>query len=166
MHFHFLRCNKSIISFNYFPANSNIPLSSPDRNGFGGSSSGGDGGAISPKSALLQSKLDNLRAWSINTYKCTRQVLSERFGKGSRTVDLELESQIENLKETQKKYANILRLARAMSSHFYHVVQTQRAMGEAFSDLSQKNPELQEEFSYNSETQKTLSKNGDTLLGK
>ena len=92
-------------------------------------------------------------------------MISERFGKGSRTVDLELEGQIEALKDTQKKYANILRLARAMSSHFYNVVQTQRALGEAFSEMSQKNPELQEEFSYNSETQKTLSKNGETLLG-
>lgn len=144
------------------PATSTIPLTSPDRNGFGSAT---DSGATSPKSAIIQAKLDTLKAWSINTYKCTRQVISERFGKGSRTVDLELEGQIEALKDTQKKYANILRLARAMSSHFYNVVQTQRALGEAFSEMSQKNPELQEEFSYNSETQKTLSKNGETLLG-
>ena len=37
----------------------------------------------------------------------------------------ELESQIESLRETQRKYSNILRLARALTSHFYHVVQTQ-----------------------------------------
>ena len=29
------------------------------------------------------------------------------------------------LRETQRKYSNILRLARALTSHFYHVVQTQ-----------------------------------------
>lgn len=38
-------------------------------------------------------------------------------------------------------------------------------MGEAFSDLAQKSPELQEEFLYNSETQRNLTKNGETLLG-
>jgi len=43
---------------------------------------------------------------------------------------------------------------------------TQRALSDAFSDLAQKNPELGEEFSYNSETQRVLCKNGDTLLGK
>ncbi len=49
----------------------------------------------------------------------------EKLGKTSRTVDVELEGQIEALRETQRKYANILRLARALTSHFYHVVQTQ-----------------------------------------
>lgn len=38
---------------------------------------------------------------------------------------LELEAQIEQLRDTQRKYSNILRLARALTSHFYHVVQTQ-----------------------------------------
>ena len=120
------------------------------------------GSGLSPSAA---SKLDFLKAWSINTYKCTKQLISERFGRGSRTVDLELEAQIEALRDTQRKYANVLRLARALTNHFYHVVQTQRALGDTFSELSQKNPELGDEFSYNSETQKILAKNGETLLG-
>jgi len=45
-------------------------------------------------------------------------------------------------------------------------MQTQRALGDVFSELSQKNPELREEFTYNSETQRILCKNGETLLGK
>jgi hypothetical protein len=44
------------------------------------------------------------------------------------TVDSELESQIEVLRDTQRKYANILRLARALTSHLYHVIQTQVAL--------------------------------------
>ena len=40
-------------------------------------------------------------------------------------MDTELESQIENLRDTQRKYGNVLRLARALTSHFYHVIQTQ-----------------------------------------
>ena len=47
------------------------------------------------------------------------------MGKTTRTVDVELETQIDALRDTQKKYSNVLRLARALSSHFYHVVQTQ-----------------------------------------
>ena len=53
------------------------------------------------------------------------QALFEKLGKTSRTVDTELESQIENLRDTQRKYGNVLRLARALTSHFYHVIQTQ-----------------------------------------
>ena len=33
-----------------------------------------------------------------------------------------------------------------------------------FNDLAHKSPELQEEFLYNSETQKSLTKNGETLI--
>ena len=67
------------------------------------------------------SKLDSLKAWSINTYKCTRQLISEKLGRSTRTVDAEIESQIELLRDTQRRYINILRLARALTSHFQQV---------------------------------------------
>ncbi|KAK3861498.1 hypothetical protein Pcinc_022134 [Petrolisthes cinctipes] len=111
------------------------------------------------------SKMETIKSWSISTYKCTKQLLSEKLGKSSRTVDAELEGQIEALRDTQRKYSQILRLARALSSHFFHVVQTQQQLGDAFADLAQKSPELQEEFIYNAETQRSLTKNGETLLG-
>uniref|UniRef100_A0A673U4X9 ADP ribosylation factor interacting protein 2 n=1 Tax=Suricata suricatta TaxID=37032 RepID=A0A673U4X9_SURSU len=110
-------------------------------------------------------KFDIVKKWGINTYKCTKQLLSERFGRGSRTVDLELELQIELLRETKRKYESVLQLGRALTAHLYSLLQTQHALGDAFADLSQKSPELQEEFGYNAETQKLLCKNGETLLG-
>uniref|UniRef100_A0A8C4R6A7 ARF interacting protein 2 n=1 Tax=Eptatretus burgeri TaxID=7764 RepID=A0A8C4R6A7_EPTBU len=109
-------------------------------------------------------KLEFVKKWSVNTYKCTKQVLSERFGRGSKTVDLQLEAQIEILRDTQHKYENVLRLAHELTRHFSLVVQTQRTLGDTFADLSQKSPELQEEFGYNAETQRLLCKNGETLL--
>ncbi|XP_058490962.1 arfaptin-2-like isoform X3 [Solea solea] len=110
-------------------------------------------------------KLDSVKKWGINTYKCTRQMFSERFGRGSRTVDLELEAQIDVLRDTKSKYEQILRLATALIDHFQSMVQTQQALGDTFTDLSQKSPELQDEFGYNAETQKLLGKNGEALLG-
>jgi DNA-binding transcriptional regulator GbsR (MarR family) len=119
--------------------------------------------------AVLQSntaaKMDNLKKWSISTYKCTRQLLSEKFGKGSRTVDEELESQVAVLKETQKKYLSILRLSKQLTQQFSVMLQTQRNLGDAFSDLGLKTPDLHDEFNYNAETQKTLARNGEVLLG-
>uniref|UniRef100_A0A9J7YBQ2 ADP-ribosylation factor interacting protein 2a n=1 Tax=Cyprinus carpio carpio TaxID=630221 RepID=A0A9J7YBQ2_CYPCA len=110
-------------------------------------------------------KFDSMKKWSINTYKCTKQMFSERFGRGSKTVDMELEAQIDVLRETKMKYERILRLARELTNHFYNMVQTQQALGDTFADLSQKSPELQDEFGYNAETQRLLCKNGETLLG-
>nr|XP_045588064.1 arfaptin-2-like isoform X3 [Procambarus clarkii] len=138
------------------PAMSPIPLATP-------TSPGTENGAAVVRTS--SSKMETIKTWSISTYKCTKQLLSEKLGKSSRTVDAELEGQIESLRDTQRKYSQILRLARALSSHFFHVVQTQQQLGDAFADLAQKSPELQEEFIYNAETQRTLTKNGETLLG-
>ncbi|XP_018496579.1 arfaptin-2 [Galendromus occidentalis] len=121
-------------------------------------------GSLTPSPAT-RSKIEQIKQWSLSTYKCTRQILAEKMGKGIRTVDGELEANIELLRETHQKYLNILRLAKLLTSHFYNTVATQAALGECFSDLAQKSPELQQEFLYNAETQKNLSKNGETLLG-
>ncbi|XP_044156277.1 arfaptin-1 isoform X1 [Bufo gargarizans] len=120
--------------------------------------------AEEPRSTAIE-KLELVRRWSLNTYKCTRQILSEKLGRGSRTVDLELEAQIEILRDNKKKYEYILKLAQTLSSQLYQMVQTQRQLGDAFADLSLKSLELHEEFGYNADTQKLLAKNGETLLG-
>ncbi|KAL1023490.1 hypothetical protein UPYG_G00041430 [Umbra pygmaea] len=110
-------------------------------------------------------KIDLVRKWSINTYKCTKQILSEKLGRGSRTVDLELEGQIEVLRDNKRKYEQVVKLAQTLANQLTQVMQTQRQLGDAFADLSLKTPELHEEFGYNADTQKLLSKNGETLLG-
>ncbi|XP_059410015.1 arfaptin-1 isoform X2 [Carassius carassius] len=110
-------------------------------------------------------KLELVRKWSINTYKCTKQILSEKLGRGSRTVDLELEAQIEILRENKRKYEHVIKLAQTLCTQLAQMMQTQRQLGDAFADLSLKTPELHEEFGYNAETQKLLAKNGETLLG-
>ncbi|ALC46508.1 CG17184 [Drosophila busckii] len=125
-----------------------------------------NGMLTSPESLIRTSasKIDSIKNWSISTYKCTRQIMLEKLGKSQRTVDSDLEAQIEQLRDTQRKYLSILRLTRAFSSHFQHVVITQHSLADAFADLAQKNPELQKEFICNSETQRNLTKNGELLL--
>ncbi|XP_069023665.1 arfaptin-1 isoform X2 [Embiotoca jacksoni] len=110
-------------------------------------------------------KLDLVRKWSITTYKCTKQILSEKLGRGSKTVDLDLEAQIEVLRDNKRKYQNVIKLAQTLANQLSQIMQTQRQLGDAFADLSLKSPELHEEFGYNADTQKLLSKNGETLLG-
>lgn len=122
---------------------------------------------LSPSQEFLKNgatKIDSLKNWGISTYKCTRQLMLEKLGKSNRTTDMELETQINDLRETQRKYLSVLRLSRTFHTHFNQVVATQHALAEAFSDLAQKSPELQEEFLYNAETQRNLTKNGEILL--
>ncbi|XP_038549858.1 arfaptin-2-like isoform X5 [Micropterus salmoides] len=151
----------SIVSGGYGgPAGGIIPTSSIK----GSSNHNTSNSAEEVSRGVAVEKLDSVKKWGINTYKCTKQMFSERFGRGSRTVDLELEAQIDVLRDTKNKYENILRLATALTSHFQSMVQTQQALGDTFTDLSQKSPELQDEFGYNAETQKLLCKNGEALL--
>lgn len=157
------------------PTGNTVPASQSPHNprfhphhppGSNSSSNGSNNGlAASSELSRFQTRLEDLRKWSLSTYKCTRQIISEKLGKGSRTIDPELEQQIEILRETQLKYLNVLRLARALWTHFNNVVATQRQLADSFTELGQKSPELQEEFTYNAETQKALIRNGETLLG-
>ncbi|KAK6317619.1 hypothetical protein J4Q44_G00130190 [Coregonus suidteri] len=139
-----------------------IPTSSIKGSSMPNSSSSGSTTAEEASRGVAVEKLDLMKKWGLNTYKCTKQMISERFGRGSKTVDLELEAQIEVLRDTKRKYENVLRLARALTNHLYSMVQTQHALGDTFTDLSQKSPELRDEFGYNAETQKLLCKNGET----
>ncbi|KAM9733153.1 arfaptin-2-like isoform 6-T6 [Menidia menidia] len=151
----------SIVSGGYGgPAGGIIPTSS-----IKGSLNHNAGSSEEVSRGVAVEKLDSVKKWGINTYKCTKQMFSEKFGRGSRTVDLELEAQIDVLRDTKSKYESILRLATALITHFQNMVQTQQALGDTFTDLSQKSPELQDEFGYNAETQKLLCKNGEALLG-
>lgn len=74
--------------------------------------------------------------------QCTRQILSEKLGRGSRTVDLELEAQIEVLRDNKRKYQHVIKLAQMLASQLSQIMQTQRQLGDAFADLSLKTPEL------------------------
>ena len=88
-------------------------------------SGSGSGPTVTTPSPSVNNKLTSIKQWTISTYKCSRQSLYERLGKTSKTVDPELDEQIETLRDTQRKYANILRLARTLSGHFFNMVQTQ-----------------------------------------
>ena len=45
-----------------------------------------------------------------------------------------------------------------------HITYIQNSLGECFSDLAHKSPELQQEFLFNAEAQRNLTKNGQQLL--
>ncbi|XP_014069946.1 arfaptin-2 isoform X8 [Salmo salar] len=156
----------SVVSGGYGgPAGGIIPTSSIKGSGMHHSNSTQNMSVEEANRGVAVEKLDSVKKWGINTYKCTKQMFSERFGRGSRTVDLELEAQIDVLRDTKRKYESVLRLTSALTSHFYNMVQTQQALGDTFADLSQKSPELRDEFGYNAETQKLLCRNGEALLG-
>lgn len=106
----------------------------------------------------------SIKEWGSHQLKITKQLVQERFGHGIRTVDSELERRIESLKETQKKYAQLMSLSHQFQTHFLCVVDTQKSLAEHFAFMSIRAPELHTEFHLNSETQKIISRNGETLL--
>ncbi|KAI3353370.1 hypothetical protein L3Q82_019904 [Scortum barcoo] len=120
---------------------------------------------LARSSSDSQAEKGTLQRSTGSPLQCTRQILSEKLGRGSRTVDMELEAQIEVLRDNKRKYQHVIKLAQTLANQLSQMMQTQRQLGDAFADLSLKSPELHEEFGYNADTQKLLSKNGETLLG-
>lgn len=106
----------------------------------------------------------NFKEWGMQQVKITRQVLSERFGRGMRTVDPELEKRLNSLKDTQRKYNHLISLAGQFELHFLNVVETQKSLAEHFAFLSIRDPDLTTEFTFNSDAQKKIARNGETLL--
>lgn len=109
-------------------------------------------------------KLERVRKWSISTYKCTRQALSEKLGRGSRTVDLDLEPRLELLRDDRQRYDHVTKLAQTLANQLTEFTLTQKTLGDAFTELGLKTPTLHVEFGVNAEAQKFLSKSGETLI--
>ncbi|XP_013877954.1 arfaptin-1 [Austrofundulus limnaeus] len=118
-----------------------------------------EGGNKNPASE----KLERVRKWSVSKYKCTRQALAERLGRGSRTVDLDLEPRLELLRDDRQRYDHMTKLAQTLSNQLAQFAVTQKSLGDVFTELSVKSQKLHVEFSLNAEAQKFLSKSGDTL---
>lgn len=108
-------------------------------------------------------KFQRVRKWSITTYKCTRQALSEKLGRGSRTVDLELERRLEVLREDRQRYEHITKVAQTLANQLAQITVTQKTLGNAFNELRVKTPALNVEFGLNADAQNFLSKSNETL---
>lgn len=72
----------------------------------------------------------------------TRQALSERLGRGSRTVDLDLEARLELLKDDRQRYDHVTKLTQTMANQLAQLTVTQKTLGDTFSELSVKTPTL------------------------
>uniref|UniRef100_A0A3Q2TGY2 AH domain-containing protein n=1 Tax=Fundulus heteroclitus TaxID=8078 RepID=A0A3Q2TGY2_FUNHE len=108
-------------------------------------------------------KLERVRKWSVSKYKCTRQALAERLGRGSRTVDLDLEPRLELLRDDRQRYDHMTKLAQTLAGQFAQFSVTQKTLGDAFTELSFKSRDLHVEFGMNAEAQKFLSKSTEDL---
>ena len=106
----------------------------------------------------------SIKDWSITHIKMTRQVLSEQFGRATKTVDPDLEARVSAIRDTQKKYNDLTSLMGQLRFHMESVLNTQTSLAEHFGFLSVRCPELHTEFTFNSITQKRLVHNGKKLL--
>ena len=112
----------------------------------------------------LSRRLSEFKSWSVTHVKCARQMISERFGKGSRTVDVQLDESIQALRDTQRKYLEILAHSRRLVAQLRTNIEVQRSLGDMFAEYAVRAPELQTEFKSNCGVQRQVARNGDSLL--
>ena len=94
--------------------------------------------------------------WMSHKLRMAKQLLQERLGAASATVDKELEGKIAELYTMQASFRNVLRLVVNMNDHMFAMVQVQKEMSACFGELSLHEPALYKEFATNQESQKVL----------
>ena len=141
-----------------------LPLEPPQAQADTVTYSGPVEGAVLEVKPRGQSKLQAFKHWSHYQMKCTRQLLNEKLGRSAKTVDLGVESQVETLRNTQKKFTHLLYLSQQLANSMQSVADTQRALSENFAFLSVKSPELSIEFDSSSKIQKVQSRRSDELV--
>uniref|UniRef100_A0A0R3S6W0 AH domain-containing protein n=1 Tax=Elaeophora elaphi TaxID=1147741 RepID=A0A0R3S6W0_9BILA len=119
--------------------------------------------AFRPDLAQMAAKIDSLKKWTISTYKTTKQSICENLGKVERTVDKELEEQIEQLKILHKHYNQVLAMSKLFTSHFHQMNEAQKGLAESLYQLSLKEISLNAECSSNCDSLRSVTHNGELL---
>ncbi|CAG9534577.1 unnamed protein product [Cercopithifilaria johnstoni] len=116
-----------------------------------------------PDLAQMAAKIDSLRKWTVSTYKTTKQSICENLGKVERTVDKELEEQIEQLKILHKHYNQVLAMSKLFTSNFHQMNEAQKGLAESLYQLSLKEMSLSAECSSNCDSLRSVTHNGELL---
>ncbi|CAG5108603.1 Oidioi.mRNA.OKI2018_I69.chr1.g3871.t2.cds [Oikopleura dioica] len=111
----------------------------------------------------IQKSID-LKDWGLKTYRCTKQMYNERTGKGTRTVDFQLDEKIQKIKNTKARYTRLLELTSSLAAQLTAIKGTHKAMSEVFNDLTRQQPELMGELSVNGSVYHHITDQGDTLI--
>ncbi|KAH9594832.1 Arfaptin-1, variant 2 [Schistosoma haematobium] len=112
----------------------------------------------------LQNRLENFKHWSVTTFKCTKQMIEEKLGTASVTCDQELEDRISMFRNMHQQYRILHNLAEKLANSFRETIHHQRAFTSHMTTLIVQQPDLNSEFTYNTETQRIVISNGEKLL--
>ncbi|KAH7701667.1 Arfaptin-like domain containing protein, partial [Aphelenchoides avenae] len=108
-------------------------------------------------------KLDKLKKWTVTTYKTTKQSVFEQLGKVDKTVDKELETKIDDLRELHRRYKEVSSTAQAFATHLTQTNTLQRSLAEAMYQLSLREDSLKTDLSMG-DTLRSVCHNGDQFL--
>ncbi|VIO91296.1 Uncharacterized protein BM_BM4348 [Brugia malayi] len=111
----------------------------------------------------MAAKIDSLKKWTVSTYKTTKQSICENLGRIERTVDKELEEQIEQLKILHKYYNQVLTMSKLFMSNFHQMNEAQKSLAESLYQLSLKEMSLKAECSSNCDSLRSVAHNGELL---
>ncbi|XP_065187957.1 arfaptin-2-like [Sycon ciliatum] len=114
----------------------------------------------------VAARLQSFATWGMTKVKCARQSMNERFGKVTKTVDTQMTERIESLREAQRNYVQIMNLAKKLSTQLRGFLETQRNLGDIFSEYGVRVTEtdLQAELLRGGTVQRTVARTGDALV--
>lgn len=108
----------------------------------------------------------SLKEWSKSTFVYTKQLLSENFGFGTKTVDVDLERQIDMLEESKKACNSLHNHCQNISKSLAALTLAQKEFGMVLSEMSLKGTyDYKQEMACNGEMFKSLHKSNIALEG-
>ncbi|CAI4231275.1 unnamed protein product [Auanema sp. JU1783] len=113
--------------------------------------------------AQVTAKVDQLKKWTIGTFKNSRQQLLEQMGKIDKTVDPEFEQECEHLKDLHRRYGAVVVAARQFSNVLVQLSAAEKAMGESFYQLSLKENIIKTQCSSVSDNMRRIGEQANSL---
>eukprot|EP00116_Pleurobrachia_bachei_P006189 sb/3466451/ len=110
-------------------------------------------------------KLEQIKKWTITNYKYTKQLVGEKLGNTTKTVDKDTDERISDLKIQKLQFAAMLRESRALHTRFEALLTSHQLLRTQFNTMVAHAPELGEQLQANSTTHLILERNGKGLLG-
>ncbi|CAD5215944.1 unnamed protein product [Bursaphelenchus okinawaensis] len=117
-----------------------------------------------PEMAQIAAKVESIKNWTVNRFKTTKHSVFEQLGKVEKTIDTDMDSRINNLKDLHNRYRDVLTAAKTYSDHIQALNTSQRILSESIYQLSLKENDLKQTLTDRSEVLRAFSHNGDALI--
>jgi len=97
------------------------------------------------------------------TFRVTKQIVGERYGQATRTIDQEVQEKMQDMLHRRKKYTKLHTLADSLTKDYAKFAQSQLNFGECLKDVGVNTPELHDMLIHIGDTQSRIAQESQQM---